>query len=265
MPGSSVRAVRRRPASWIVFLPIAAVLVAGGCKATQVLLIRLDSSNINLFYYTRGVVRLEPVGGTAFSGDRSGSWADGAVTYSVTEDGAFEIVMDGAWMQAEALANRDRYPNTFTIEFPLTHVEQSGTFHLTARYEYDDSVHGSGLRTIAVGTRYPDLELPYEGTPSGVVGLFLRCADAEQEACTMSLPDPDPDEGGTEVIDTAPDAPDAPEDAVDVSTDPDAPDTAPDTAPDPDAPPDLPEPTDVPDSIEPGDAPDDPDGGEVAP
>ena len=251
MPGSYGGARWGRAVARLAAIPVVAVILAGGCKATQVLTIRLDSSNININYYTRGIVRLDPVGGTGFSGDQSGSWADGAVTYSVTGDGAFEIVMDGAWMRAEAMANRDRYPNTFTIEFPLTHVEQSGTFHLTARYEYDDSVHGSGVRTVAEGARYPDLELPYHGTPSGVIGLILRCADLEQEACTMSLPDPDTDEGGTEVIDTSPDAS---EDEVEASD-------APDVVLDPDSPPDVPEP-DTADSSEPTDVPEDGSGEE---
>jgi hypothetical protein len=162
-----------------------------GCEGTDVLVLRIDSTNINVLRYSRGTVRFEPLEGTSFSGSGSGSWEDGAITYGVADDGAFEIVMDGVWMQAEAMANRDRFPNTFTIEIPMTHADDRGTFNLLAFYEYNDEADGTGWRRIAEDSR--ELRLPYKGTPKGIVGLILQCVDVQGEACVIPVTR-DPDE-----------------------------------------------------------------------
>jgi len=211
-----------------------AVLAGGGCKEKRVVTLRISSTNINVLYYSRGRVLFEPVEGTEFRSSGGGQWAGGDVTYSITEEGNFEIVMDGQWMQDEVLRNRDgAYPGAYVLEIPLVGVEDEGTFEVTAEYAYEDVEDGTGWRVIAEGSVYPPLELPLDGGDD-YIGIVMQCTDPQGEACTVTRPDPD----GVEV----PDIPDVPPDAVEVADIPDMPDAVTD--------PDVPDATVEPDAAE---------------
>jgi len=224
------------------------VLVCAGCKEQKIFTIRLTSTNVNVLYYSRGRIAFEPTGDTAFKRTRSGSWADGAVTYSVNDSGIFEIIMDGQWMQDEAMRNRmGDFPGAYVIEIPLAGLEDAGTFQVTAEYAYEDT--DTGWRIVASDSR--TLTLPFDAGEYGenVFGLILQCVDPMGEACHTTHPEPD-------TVET-PDAPDLPDIPVepDATTDPDVVDTAaepdptdipaePDVLPDTsDVPPDTPEDT----------------------
>jgi hypothetical protein len=216
---------------WIVMALVLCSLAGAGCKEKEVLTIRLVSTYINANFYSAGRIVFEPTGETEFRQSGGGDWADGAVTYAVTPEGNFEIVMDGYWMTEQARAYHIEH-GAYAIELPLKNIEDSGTFLVWAEYQYYDEMEDS-WRRIAYGER--NLELPYEGDSSygeHVFGLILECTDPRNEACTRPGPDPD----GAEVPDTV-DTADVP-DIADTSTDTGVPDTAsdtsvPDTAPDP--------------------------------
>jgi hypothetical protein len=204
-----------------------AAVCSGGCHKKKVVMIHLETSSGSLFYWDRGVITFDPEEGTSFRKDGEGDWADGAVTYGVNEDGAFEIVMDGEWMQEQALANRERFGNTYVVEVPLTNVEAKGTFDVRAVYRYNDVEDGTGWRTTHEGLLYSPVTLPLDGSGSQRISLLMQCVDEQWEACTPVGMDPDPVET-PDVADVA-----EGEDATDATTDPDAADAWPDTGGDP--------------------------------
>ncbi len=227
-----------RAATRAVALACAAILLAGaGCKRKEVVVLHLETRSGSMLYWDRGVVTFDPQGDTWFRRYGEGTWAGGAVTYGVNEDGEFEIVMDGAWMQEQALANMERFGGSFVVEIPLTNVEASGSFILTARYEYNDEDDGTGWRTTHEGRLFGELELPFSPATGDKISLLMQCVDEQREACTPSGWDPDDVE--------TPDLPDLPdiaevEDVPDGTTDPDVTDMvaepdATDTVAEPDA------------------------------
>jgi hypothetical protein len=223
---------------------VSAVLAGGGCKEKRVVTLRISSTYINMLFYSRGRVLFEPIEGTTFRSSGGGQWAGGDVTYSITEDGNFEIVMDGQWMQDEVMRNREPggpYEGAYVLEIPLVGMEDEGTFEVTAEYAYEDVEDGTGWRVIAEGSVYPPLELPLGGGDD-YIGIVMQCTDPQGEACTVTRPDPD----GVEVPDI-PDVPDTVEtadipDVPDATTDPDVPDATTD--------PDVPDATVEPDVLE---------------
>lgn len=202
----------------LIVVMASALLAGGGCKAKRVVTLRISSTHINVLYYSRGRVLFEPIEGTEFRSTGGGQWAGGDVTYSITEGGNFEIVMDGQWMQEEVLRNREgAYPGAYVLEIPLVGIEDEGTFEVTAEYAYEDVEDGTGWRVIAEGRVYPPLELPLD-SGDDYIGIVMQCTDRQGEACSATRPDPDgievPDM--PEVVDTAEVA-----DIPDAVTDPD--------------------------------------------
>ena len=218
----------RTAARWVTRVLIvcmaSALLLSGGCKTKRVVTLRISSTHINLLYYSRGRVLFEPIDGTSFRSTGGGQWAGGDVTYSITDEGNFEIVMDGQWMQDEVLRNREgAYPGAYVLEIPLVGIEDDGTFEVSVEYAYEDLEDGTGWRVVADGRIYPSLELPLDGGDD-YIGIVMQCSDPQGEACSVTRPDPD----GVEVPDI-PDVPDTAEvadipDAPDAVTDPDVPD-----------------------------------------
>lgn len=218
----------------------AAVIAGGGCKAQRVIKVRLSSTNINVLYYSRGRVVFEPVGETEFKASGGGTWADGYVTYAISEEGNFIIHMDGAWMQAEVMRNRDGdFPGAYVIEIPLVGLNDEGVFEVWAEYAYNDVEDGTGERVVAEGRLYPPLELPMD-SGDNVIGIILECTDPQNEACTASPPETD----GVEI----PEVPDR-SDTVDATSDPDAA-----SEPDSTVTPDVPDATEDPAGGDPEDA-----------
>ncbi|MBW2261272.1 MAG: hypothetical protein JRG91_04795 [Deltaproteobacteria bacterium] len=198
----------RTAARWVTRVLIvcmaSALLLSGGCKTKRVVTLRISSTHVNLLYYSRGRVLFEPIDGTSFRSTGGGQWAGGDVTYSITDEGNFEIVMDGQWMQDEVLRNREgAYPGAYVLEIPLVGIEDDGTFEVSVEYAYEDLEDGTGWRVVADGRIYPSLELPLEGSDD-YIGIVMQCSDPQGEACSVTRPDPD----GVEVPDI-PDVPDA--------------------------------------------------------
>jgi hypothetical protein len=198
------------------------LLSGAGCKTKEVVILHLETRSGSILYWSEGVVTFNPQGDTWFRKFGEGSWADGAVTYGVNDDGEFEIRMDGEWMQEQALANMERFGGSFVIEIPLTNLDASGTFELTAVYRYNDVEDGTGWRVTHEGRLFGPLEFPYNPATGEKISLLMQCADEQREACTPTSWEPDTVETPDEAV----------EDAPDVFTDPDVIDTLEDTAPD---------------------------------
>lgn len=197
----------------------AVTLLAGaGCGSKKVVVLHLETRSGSLLYWDRGVVTFTPMEGTSFRKQGEGSWANGAVTYRVDDEGAFIIEMDGQWMQQEAQANMERFGGSFVIEIPLTNVEAKGSFELSAQYLYNDEDDGTGWRPTHEGRLFGPLELPFDPATGDKISLLMQCVDEQREACTPSGWDPDPDTVETTDVPDLPDVADG-DDATDVSTD----------------------------------------------
>lgn len=192
----------------VALLPLLAAGLLSCEKASKVLWIRVDCSDMSISCLDEFELVLRPAGGTTFRSNSSGTWADGDIQY-VTEERegivVFAILVSGNWIREAVINNTDKFPGQFVFELPLKNIESSGSFDLRGSWRYGGVVTGTARHPTGQLLSIPDQDSIFS------VAVFRETND-------LCLTSPADAETAPEVVEELETAPDWVEDVEPVET-----------------------------------------------